>query len=150
MNGLMQRRRMLLQAVRSVIDTSPVVDVYGYNLGRSDTGTVENEAWCYTVWMTLDPAMTGTVGVCDNCTDSNHTYQILFDNDSRNWFYRNTNNADGQRNLNSTGKYLIQIRCSIKIADIDNSWMFIRQSGEILFAGKNTIYYGHKNISELS
>ena len=34
-------------------------------------------------------------------------------------------------------------------AHVDDSFAYIEESGEILFAGKNTLYYGHTNISEL-
>ena len=37
------------------------------------------------------------------------------------------------------------------IADkADDAFAYLPDTGEILFAGKNTQYYGHRNISELS
>lgn len=38
---------------------------------------------------------------------------------------------------------------SIFLDGIDDSYAYISETGEILFAGKNSIYYGHRNISEL-
>lgn len=48
-----------------------------------------------------------------------------------------------------------QIRATIDNVDIDNIYAYMPlnstvDQGKILFAGKNTIYYGHRNISELS
>jgi hypothetical protein len=33
---------------------------------------------------------------------------------------------------------------------IDDCYLINRNTGEIFFAGKNSIYYGHRNISELN
>ena len=34
--------------------------------------------------------------------------------------------------------------------NLSGSYAYILETGEILFAGKNTPYYGHRNISELN
>lgn len=48
-------------------------------------------------------------------------------------------------NANSNG-----VAVTLKESEIDDAYLYVRDSGEIIFAGKNTIYYGHRNISELS
>lgn len=42
------------------------------------------------------------------------------------------------------------VSCSLKISLLDDAYAIMEYSGEILFAGKNSIYYGHRNISELN
>ena len=39
---------------------------------------------------------------------------------------------------------------SIESINEANAYAYLPDTGEILFAGKNSIYYGHKNISELN
>lgn len=48
-------------------------------------------------------------------------------------------------NANSNG-----VGVNIATNEIDDAYLYITQTGVILFAGKNTIYYGHRNISELN
>ena len=48
-------------------------------------------------------------------------------------------------NANSNG-----IGVTISNSRIDDAYMYINDSGQILFAGKNTIYYGHRNINEIN
>lgn len=33
---------------------------------------------------------------------------------------------------------------------LSDSYAYLKETGQILFAGKNSIYYGHENISELN
>lgn len=48
-------------------------------------------------------------------------------------------------NANSNG-----VAVTLKENEIDDAYLYVIDSGEIIFAGKNTPYYGHRNISELN
>ena len=42
------------------------------------------------------------------------------------------------------------IEITLSMFRLDESYAYIVETGQILFAGKNTPYYGHRNISELN
>ena len=42
------------------------------------------------------------------------------------------------------------IRATALIDQLDECYFYLKETGQILFAGKNSIYHGHKNISELN
>lgn len=42
------------------------------------------------------------------------------------------------------------IAITLSMFRLDESYAYIVETGQILFAGNNTPYYGHRNISELN
>lgn len=55
----------------------------------------------------------------------------------------------------SSGNYWITaesdgLQIGIPLERINDAYFYINETGQILFAGKNTPYYGHTNISELN
>ena len=42
------------------------------------------------------------------------------------------------------------LKISLNMSRLNDAYALIKETGEILFAGKNSIYYGHRNISELN
>lgn len=42
-----------------------------------------------------------------------------------------------------------EISCSIYLPLIDTTYAYIKESGDILFAGKRTPYYGYTNINDM-
>lgn len=61
------------------------------------------------------------------------------------WNSRNDEVTRNVININSDA-----IRFDIYIPMIDRCYAYLVETGQILFAGKNSIYYGHCNISELN
>ena len=136
---LMSIRRGLMTGQKKVIDTSPKIAEYGKYCGRSGQGIVDDEVWCYTEYYPL--LTNGYQYICDNTTDSNHTFQYSTNADGTAW-----NFWYGPRRRISV--YNV-IRFSIKIDKLDDAYAYSERSGQIFFAGKNTPYYGYTNINDM-
>lgn len=136
-----------------VLDTSPRIAEQGKYWNRTFGSTTSNANWCITGWYdvideTCDPRYT-TINGYVGTDSSSITFQYNLTNGTTNWFY--FAGVNPRRVLSREVEYrLTSISFSIEIAEIDNSYAFIVETGQILFAGRNTIYYGHTNISELS
>lgn len=145
MNDLLRRRRAMMEKKSDVLDTSPRIAEYGKCLSRSNTGTASAETWCYTIWYGIDPAP-GTANRLQlvNCNLSgDRTYQWTTSAGGADWDYRKNGNyyfLSGNANT---------IRTSIPIANLLICYAYIETTGQILFAGKNTIYYGYTNIHDM-
>lgn len=146
MNDLLRRRReMMTRKDSGDLNTSPKIAEYGKCLGRSNTGINTASGWCYTEWYDIDPVpgtanrlKSGGTGM-----DSNHTYQWTTTAGSGNWDYRV---SSGFCYLSANAD---KIRFSIKVANLSNCYAYIDTTGQIIFAGKNTPYYGYKNINDM-
>lgn len=122
------------------IDTSPKIAAYGYSLNRSGTGIQAKSDWCYTEYYELK--FNGRQVIHDNNTDMGNTFQYPMNAEGTTWDF-------WYGPVRTITCYNI-IRFSIVTANIDDAYAFSETSGQIFFAGKNTIYYGHRNISELN
>ena len=147
---VMQRRRDLLMAHGRKLDTTPKIAEYGKYWSRTFGITNQHPSWCITDWYGVVDAPSGDVKINGYVGDDGigHTFQYYFSDGSKDWFYFNGINP---RTIPaSTSKKLTSITFSIVVAEIDNSYAFVVETGQILFAGKNTPYYGHHSIYELN
>lgn len=145
MNDLLHRRREMMGQKSDVLNTSPKIAEYGKYLDRSNTGTGSRASWCYTVWYDIDPAP-GTANRLRivNCgIETNRTYQWTTSAGGANWDYRKTG---GYYYLSANAN---TIRISIPIANLAICYAYIETTGQILFAGRNTQYYGYTNIHDM-
>lgn len=150
---VMEARRRMFFGIQHQLDTTPKIAEYGAYLARSETGIVNNTAdavdWGYTEWIAVATRFQGTATIVDNATDSAHPFQYNYITNSEEivpgWYY-------GPRRSIITNPYhsLSTIRFSIELSEIDNVFAYCEESGQIFFAGKNTQYYGHRNIAELN
>ena len=144
-----RKKRLMMQ--KSGLDTSPKVAQYGVYWGRTFGQTVQKEEWCITEWYDIDDEpgnsrdtyINGYVGK----DTSDTTFQFYNTNSSSGWYYFNGTNP--RRVFRNTYR-ISQISFSIESSKLDDSYAFMVETGQIIFAGKNTIYYGHKNVSELN
>ena len=135
----MMRRSVLLASGKKVIDTSPKIAEYGKYCGRSGQEIAVNENWCYTEYYPL--LINGSQYVCDNVTDTSHTYQYQQKADGTEWdFWYGPRRKIFLHNV---------IRFSIKIDNLDDAYAYSELSGQIFFAGKSTPYYGYTNINDM-
>lgn len=137
--SMLSRRAMLMLETDDRLNTSPKIAEYGYYLSRSGTGVTAGSAWCYTEYYQLE--RNGSQQICDNNTDTNHTFQYQNNNEGTTWDFW----YGPKRYVNA---YNI-IRFSIKTNNINDSYAYSSTSGQIFFAGKNTIYYGYTNIHDM-
>lgn len=146
---LMQARRRLL-TMNHRTDTSPRIAEHGVYWSRTFGVKTDNNNWCITDWYNVENAPFGGAKVQGFIgADSNSiTFQYRFSDGSTDWYYFN---GTYPRALPiSTSKRIIDITFSVQETEIDNSYAYIVETGQIFFAGKNTPYYGHANISELN
>lgn len=150
----MRRRRELMAMQTHKLDTSPLIDKYDWRWGRgNETGQV-SAGWCITEWYKFNPQKTGLVTIVGWIgNDSNqYTFQYHTENSTwRDWFYFNNGNAEGTRNIqNSSGiRLLYEISFSIDMSLLDECYAYVLETGQIFFAGKNSIYYGYTNINDM-
>ena len=146
MNDLLRRRRAMMEKKSDVLDTSPRIAEYGKHLNRSNTGTTVSANYCYTKWYDLN---------FESYTRLDMIRGGMPENDSVLTFqYRNTETGAADwyyfPNLSYMSNTYNQIRFTIAISHLRDCYLYFRQTGEILFAGKDTIYYGHRNINEIT
>ena len=135
------------------IDTSPVIAEYGRYCNRSGDGLSDNPNWCYTEWINVSPAIQSSVLIIVDAFASlhnDHTYQIQnADGTKKDYFYGSDNFSEFRRVWNN-GFIPEKFRWSILIENLDKCYAYCENNGQIFFAGNNSIYYGHRNISELN
>lgn len=149
---LMQRRRQLMGMQKSVLDTSPVIERTGF-WTRAIGELSDSPDWCVTKFYNTDDIPDGTYrathinGYIGSDTSS-ITFQYYFSDGSADfWYFAWTNSRLA---VSSAVKRISRISFSIEKTKLKDSYAYIVETGKILFAGKNTPYYGHTNISELN
>lgn len=131
----MQARRRLLMTPHG-IDTSPKILAYGKYWWRG--GLKDDADYCATVIMPFTPSTSVQWPVFSGlCTE----LDVFKDGQYVDYWGL----AAPRLNANSNG-----VAVTLKESEIDDAYLYVKDSGEIIFAGKNTIYYGHRNISELN
>ena len=137
-------------------DTTPKIAEYGKYWNRTFGSTTDNADWCITQWIDVDDPYTGTgrptsingfIGADSNAI----TFQYYLTNGAvtqTNWNYFNNVNPRTVLSGNAFSR-LTSISFSIQVNEIDNSYAYVEQTGQILFAGKNTPYYGYTNINDM-
>lgn len=141
----MLRRRVILKAPIGRVDTTPKIAEYGKYLYRSATGTGTSNNWCYTIWYDIipEPGRTNSIKIGNCNIDADRTYQFTTSLGGADWDYRK---SGANYMLPATAN---KIRISIPINNLSICYAFITSTGQILFAGEDTIYYGYKNINDM-
>lgn len=145
----MVRRRQLMGMQISGLNTSPVIDEYGVHWNRTFGQKESNDRWCITKYYDVIDAPNGNVNImgfvgADNTTI---TFQYHFSNGITDWYY--FNKVYPRRLPIINDRAIISISFSIEVSEINNSYAYLVETGQIIFAGKNTPYYGYTNISEM-
>lgn len=151
----MLRRRQLMAMQK--LNTTPKVVQYDKCWGRGIEIVDDVAGWCITEWYVFNPRPTDlptcTINGYVGNDITSRTFQYYYINNQGvkvgDWYYFNNNNTPGSRLIgrNPSWQY---ISFSVDLALLDDAYAYVQESGQILFAGKNTIYYGHRNISELN
>ena len=140
----MTRRRALLARVESEpgINTSPRIAEYDKKCDRNSTTVSTSEGYCYTVWYDIVPISNTIIHlVGENMPGSPACFQYTLVGGGRDWDYFPTRIIVAA-NANT-------IRFSLITANIDTSYVYVQETGQILFAGRNTPYYGYTNINDM-
>ena len=138
------------------VDTSPVIAQTGYGLNTSG-GTVADPELCYTGFYDIPEGYTGKVSGLfpnDNASYENIKTQCqIFEDDTFKtyWSCSSLMGALGSADK-SMGLYYAsawpanKVRFVLVSAYADDSYVYFTDTGDIIFAGKNTKYYGMANI----
>lgn len=133
---------------KSGLDTSPIIAQYGVKNPSGNPATkpyIVDNSYCVTeIYAYTAYAERQTLRLFGG-NGNIILYQDGVYKDYWNFNGESEEHKWGVINANTNG-----ISCSLKISLIDDSYAIMEKSGEILFAGKNSIYYGHRNISELN
>ena len=139
----MMRRAALLRAGGKTLDTSPVIAWYDKRNNRGP-GLVDDSNSVVTVLYEYPPSNIIQTLVGYGIKDSVHIYKNSAYIDYWAFFAYSKENTRQILNTYSNG-----IKVDIVKSMIDDSYLYIKDTGQILFAGKNSVYYGHTNVSEL-
>ena len=153
---VMQARRRLLMMPHG-IDTSPKIAAYGKACALANTGERDVPYDSITDWYVFAPKTIGQLTIYYETpaalirNDGNYQFYAINAESTmiRDWYY-NTSATNKTRTIGWTNFTLQEIRFTVITANIDDVYAYVVETGQIFFAGKNTIYYGHRNISELN
>ena len=126
----------------AVLDTSPIIALY--NKGISVRNDVDKEDFCITqryYYPPSDVVQTLAYYGTDGAQCRVYKNDVYMD-------YWTLAPAQSPRKFINIGSEAIAI--TLNMFKLDESYAYIVETGQILFAGKNSIYYGHRNISELN
>lgn len=137
------RRRMLMSSEKNVIDTSPKIAEYGVHW-KNKSETVSDSTGAITVFYSYPPSSTYQ-NIVHHGT---RFYSSVWKNGEPMdyWYVSSGNNVATTRALNPGST---EISVSLSTAMIDSAFCYILETGQILFAGKNSPYYGYTNINDM-
>ena len=139
---MMAIRRRVLMGGKKVIDTSPIIEKYGYKLGNANT-EIEDDNSCIVqvyAYPKTDQILTMVSGYLGD------RIQVYRDGKYIDWWGWNMGDGYKRQCIN---KLSDGVRTCIPISNIANAYAYLKETGQILFAGKNSPYYGYTNINDM-
>lgn len=145
-----------MHTAKKLIDTSPKIVEYEKGLAYANTGERYDRSFCVTEWYPFDTGTVDPIHLYNKAYAGqyvracNYQYYGTRENGTvlRDWYY-NISNDNPNRYIGWNGATLKEIRFSIPIREIDDSFAYVEETGQILFAGKNSPYYGYTNINDM-
>lgn len=138
---MMAIRRRVLMAQRK--NTSPKIAAYGYRFPSGNKAPVADESRCITEKYRYASSESKQTLVTCGVTSTIHVF-----NDTKYMDYWSWSPGDGYKrkviNIGST-----QVACTLVLDQLDEAYAYLEETGQILFAGKNSRYYGYENINEM-
>lgn len=134
-------------ASKKVIDTSPRIIQYGVRYANGNPGTkplIEDSNFCITDKYEFEPQSTKQTLITNGVGGSllvfwpNGNYYDYWTWSTSDGYWRTVINVDSG-----------MIACSISISVLDRTYAYLGETGQILFAGKNSPYYGYSNINDM-
>lgn len=142
------RRSVLLASGKKVIDTTPIIEIYGKRQGAGNPISkprIDDDNSGITVFYDYEPVNYQRTIVRYGITSimtvytSDHTYYDY-------WSVAATDVSLERKCLNPNSG---AVKLDIYLPLIDDCYFYIKETGEILFAGKNSPYYGYTNINDM-
>ena len=138
---LMAIRRRIMMAQRK--NTAPIILMYGYKYPSGNKAPTVDATKCITDKYRYEPSTGKQTLVTCGVTSTIHIF-----NDTRYMDYWSWSPGDGYKrkviNPNST-----QVACTVVIDQLDVCYAYLEETGQILFAGEKSPYYGYENINDM-
>ena len=143
---MMAIRRRVLMGSRKKKSPDTTVKIAEYGVAwQNRTQKVENANWGISEFVVFEPVSTQRTlrgyGNVKSFVVSKDGGATTFD-----YWGTTTDNPWERKCLNENTN---ACSFSIILSLIDDAWMIIVETGDILFAGKNTPYYGYTNINDM-
>ena len=144
--GLMMRRSVLLASGKKVIDTSPVIVAYDSSY-RPNGSIQQRVGTCCTALYSYLPMQTkGTIAFYG--TGTTGINMVLYKNNaSKRVDFWPLNDTQSPRNCINVGTDSAVF--TLEMSKLSDCYAYIVETGQILFAGKNSPYYGYTNINDM-
>lgn len=143
------RRKVMAAAKQKLVDTTPKIAEYGVSCAYSATGEQSYTTMCITDYYLFNPQQLGKLTIHVYLPNANfrmYNYQYSNEDESfKDWYY---DPGDGRLIGNATAT-LYRIRFSILQAVLDDCYAYCTETGQIFYAGKNSIYYGYTNLNDM-
>ena len=138
------RRRFLMASGKKVIDTSPIIVAYDSEY-VSDGSTRQSVGFCCTALYSYLPMQTkGTIAFYGT---SGKNMVLYRNNGSQRVDYWVLYNAQSPRTCINVGTDSAVF--TLETSKLPDCYAYIVDTGQILFAGKNSPYYGYTNINDM-
>ena len=143
------------QSGGEVLDTSPVIASTGVELTTTGTTKARSSA-CITDFYDLGKTLSSSSDqiyikfqIAYKTNDGGSQPRLQVWNDDTFATYWTTQSTNSEQGVNITGGYgtCNRVRFTLFTDGIDDSYAYFASNGNILFAGKNTQYYGMTNIN---
>lgn len=139
-----RKKRIMMMAKSNVLDTSPVILEHGKRYERGNVIQVASDR-CITdfydfVSTTSDDRYIYSYGIA---------FSILVFSNGEYKDYWNYESPDGEKLTIGLNVGCNQVKFTLIESLLDDCYVYQVTTGKIFFAGKNSIYYGHRNISEV-
>ena len=140
---MMSIRRRLMMMPHG-IDTSPIIERYNAKLAGD---IVAADGYCVTAKYYYQSSNTVQT-IAYYFGEASLQCQVFRNNGETYMDYWVLQKRQSPRTCINAGSDAIWF--TIEMNEINNCYAYIIETGQIFFAGKNTPYYGHRNISELN
>ena len=143
--GLMSiRRKMLMSGGKKVVDTSPII--VAYDSKYTGNGSIYQEVGfcCTALYSYLPMQRTGTIAYYGT---SGKIMVLYRNNGSERVDHWNLQNARSPRTCINVGTDSAVF--TLETSELPDCYAYIVDTGQILFAGKNSPYYGYTNINDM-
>ena len=140
---MMAIRRRVLMGGKKVIDTSPKILQYGVRYGTRGVISEYHDR-CITDKYQYEAVNQDQTLVANGVVSYLVTYKP--DGSYLDYWTWNGYGESSRRVINANSGYLA---CTLDTNRIDVSYAYLQETGQILFAGKDSPYYGYTNINDM-
>lgn len=145
MNDLLRRRRAMMGAKSDVPNTSPRIDQRKHAIGRWGS-IVEDENCCVTEWITVYPV--------PHFYSPSGRRPLLYSGIPYNEIDRKHELVKEDETMERSGiiafrSGTVKMRFTLFEAELNTCYCYDQVDGQILFAGKDSPYYGYTNINDM-